>query len=130
MEQYWAQSLGLHIYHMAQPNIGAGIHKGSCRRALLCSPLWTCGGHIANGGIHGDISRSTYYNHRSRALGSLRIAQGRLKNGSRGGALDLKRKDREEVAKKNRKEIFKPNIFVLRQSDLLDEVMPLYEDIF
>ena len=37
-------------------------------RRILCPSDWPCGGHREKGGIHGDVSRRTYYNHRKCAI--------------------------------------------------------------
>ena len=41
--------------------------RGRCERRA-CSPQWPCGGSLAAGGKHRDVSTATYYRHRSRAM--------------------------------------------------------------
>ena len=73
--------------------------KRKHHRPLLCSRLWTCGGHISNGGVHGDVSRSTYYSHRSQALKFLRRAENE-KSHSISTRVGSKRKEIEGIDEK------------------------------
>ena len=38
------------------------------QKRYICQNGWPCGGHILAGGSHHDVSRSTFYNHRAKAL--------------------------------------------------------------
>ena len=99
--------------------------KRSSRGQFLCSPLWTCGGHVSNGGVHGNVSRSTYYNHRSQALKTRRGAEFENRC-SITANFESKRKEREVIDKNNGKYVPDTLLKTIGKAVLIDGVPSKY----